>query len=159
LGRSHGGFGTKLHLVVDGGGVPLAAVVSAGQAHESRFATPLLDRVRVARPEPGRPRQRPAVVVGDRGYSYARVRAWLRRRGIRAIIPERRDQSAHRHGRPPAFDLAAYRRRNVVERCVGWLKECRLIATRFEKLAVHYAAQLTLAMIHRILRHNFADKA
>ena len=40
-----------------------------------------------------------------------------------------------------------YRRRNVVERCVGWLKEARAVATRFDKLAVHYLGVVKLAMV------------
>jgi transposase len=47
LGRSRGGWGTKLHVVTDGAGLPPAALLSAGQAHESRFAAPLLEGVRV----------------------------------------------------------------------------------------------------------------
>jgi transposase len=63
------------------------------------------------------------------------VRAYLRRRGIRAVIPTRQDQRANPH-----FDRQTYRRRNVMERCVGWLKENRRLATRYEKLAVNYLA-------------------
>ena len=59
-------------------------------------------------------------MAGDQGYSYARVRRYLRRRKIQAVIPTRTDQR-----RRPGFDKEAYRRRNVVERCVNWLKESR----------------------------------
>jgi len=52
----------------------------------------------------------------------------------------------------PGFDKEAYRRRNVVERCIGWLKECRRIMTRFEKLAVNFVAMFKLAMIRRYFR-------
>jgi transposase len=155
LGRSRGGFTTKLHLVTDGTGLPLAVALSAGQAHESRYATPLLDSVRVPRQAPGRPRRRPAALAGDKGYSYPAIRAWLRRFGVRAVIPERRDQverRAHRPGRKPTFDRAAYRRRHVIENCVGWLKEARGVATRFEKLAIHYLGLLKLGMIRMLLR-------
>ncbi len=159
LGRSRGGFTTKLHLVTDGTGLPLAVALSAGQAHESRYATPLLDAVDVPRHVPGRPRRRPAAVAGDKGYSYPAIRAWLRRFGVRAVIPERRDQvarRAHRPGRKPAFDRAAYRRRHVIENCVGWLKEARGVATRFEKLAIHYLGLLKLGMIRLLLRRVLA---
>jgi transposase len=50
------------------------------------------------------------------------------------------------------FDEGAYKRRAVVEQCVGWLKECRAVATRFDKLAVNYLATVKLAMIQRYLR-------
>ena len=147
LGRSRGGFGTKLHLVTDGNGLPLAARVTAGQAHESKHLEPALEAVRLRRRGRGRPRTRPKALAGDKGYSYPRIRRYLRRRGIRAVIPTRKDQ------RPdPRFDRETYRRRNVVERRVGWLKENRLLATRFEKLAVNFLAVAHLAIIRRYLR-------
>jgi transposase len=60
---------------------------------------------------------------------------------------------AHRPGDGRAkFDREAYRRRNVVERCVGWLKENRRLATRYEKLAVNFLALVKLAMIRLCLR-------
>lgn len=147
LGRSRGGFGTKLHLVVDGGGVPLAAVVSPGEAHESRFVEPVLRAVRLPTGRRGRPRVRPPRLAGDKGYSDPTVRRYLRGRGIGAVIPTRADQRAN-----PAFDRRAYRRRNIVERVVGWLKENRRLATRDEKLAVNFLAMVKLAMIQRCLR-------
>jgi len=88
--------------------------------------------------------------VGDKGYSYPRIRAWLRRRGIKAVIPRRKDQRPD--DRRVKFDRETYRRRAVVEQCVGWLKECRAVATRFDKLAVNYLATVKLAMIERYLR-------
>ena len=117
---------------------------------------PVLDAVRIAQPV-GRPRQRPARVAGDKGYSYPAIRAWLRAHHVRAVIPERRDQVAHRRGRPPAFDRGAYRRRNVIERAVGWLKEARRVATRFEKLAVHYLGVLKLGMIEKHLQLTLSN--
>ena len=83
----------------------------------------------------------------------------MRARHIRAVIPERRDQIEHGRGRPPAFDRDCYRRRNVIERCVGWLKESRAVATQYEKLAVHYLGILRLAMIRRHLRLALANRA
>lgn len=91
-------------------------------------------------------------MAGDKGYSFPRIRRWLRQRGIEAVIPQRKDQRAHQRGRPPKFDREAYRGRNVVERCVGWLKECRRMATRHEKLAVSYLAVVELSIIQRYLR-------
>lgn len=74
----------------------------------------------------------------------------LRRRGISHTIPEREDQRERRTGRPgrrPGFDREAYRRRNVVERCVGRLKQWRSVATRYEKLAVTYGAMVVIASL------------
>jgi transposase len=138
-----------VHLVCDGNGVPLAAEVTPGQAHESKQVEPVMNKVRIRRKR-GRPLCRPLRLAGDKGYSYPRVRRWLRRHGIKAVIPRRKDQRPD-DGRV-RFDREAYRRRNVVERCVGWLKECRAVATRFDKLAVNYLATVKLAMIQRYLR-------
>jgi transposase len=158
LGRSRGGFSSKIHLVCDGKGTPLAVTVTAGQRHESTAFEATIDGVLVRRRR-GRPRRRPRRLAGDKAYSCRRIRRWLRRRRIKAVIPERKDQVARRRGRPPAFDREAYRRRNVVERCVGWLKECRRLATRYEKLAVNFLAMVKLAMIKRYLKLLLPDRA
>lgn len=126
--------------MTDGRGVPLGALVTAGQSHESRSFEALMDTVRIKR------RRRPDAVAGDKGYSYPRIRAWLARRGIEAVIPTRSDQPRQR------LNKRKYRRRNVVERCIGWLKGCRRVATRYEKLATHFLAMVKLAMIQRCLR-------
>jgi transposase len=110
----------------------------------------VLEAVRLRRPGRGRPIRRPKRLAGDKGYSHGRIRAYLRRRGITAVIPRRKDQRPD--DKRVRFDREAYRRRNVVERCVGWLKENRRLATRFEKLAVNFLAMVKLAMIRRCLR-------
>jgi transposase len=67
----------------------------------------------------------------------------LRRRGVPHVIPERKDQRERRpRGRPPEFDRKAYRRRNVVERCVNRLKQWRGVATRYEMRVVNYRAMV-----------------
>ena len=157
LGRSRGGFSTKLHLLVcDGLGNPLAAILTPGQQHEGTVCTELLASVRVRTSAGGgRPRSRPKLVVADRGYDAGAFRRHLRRRGIRCVIPEKRvpaGKRRRRRGRPPAFCGATYRRRNVVERVVGWLKEHRRIATRFEKLASSFMAMVKLSFVRRYLR-------
>jgi len=107
----------------------------------------------------GRPRTRPDSLAGDKGYSYPRIRAWLRRHAIKAVIPQRSDQIEHHRGRPLSFDKELYRMRAAVEHCVGWLKECRRIGTRFDKLALNFLAMLKLAIIQRYLRIAFSDGA
>jgi transposase len=126
-------------------------VLTPGQRHDSTQLEALLDAIRAPRPgRRGRPRKRPARLIGDKGYSYERCRLLLRRRGIRHVIPEREDQRARRARRPgrrPAFDKEAYRRRNVVERCVNRLKQWRGIATRFEKRAANFRAMVVIAAL------------
>ena len=151
LGRSCGGFSTKVHVRAEGGGKPMAFVLSGGERHESLFVEALLAVGSVRREGRGRPRVRPACLVGDRGYSYPRVRRVLARRGIRAVIPRRSDQRPgdRRHR---SLDRAAYRERNRVERLVNRLKQFRRVATRYEKRAASYLAMLTLAALLLWLR-------
>lgn len=91
-------------------------------------------------------RRRPDAVAGDKGYSYPRIRAWLSRRAIEAVIPNRSNQPAVK------ISKKKYRGRNVIERCIGWLKWCRRVATRYEKLAESYLTMIKLAMIQRCNR-------
>jgi transposase len=76
-------------------------------------------------------------------------RAWEQ---IEPLLPREggKDQRERRTGRPgrrPGFDREAYRRRNVVERCVGRLKQWRSVATRYEKRAVNYRAMVVIASL------------
>jgi transposase len=93
------------------------------------------------------------VVLADKAYSSRAIRAHLRKRGIRTVIPVPADQRGHRlrrgsqGGRPPAFDLETYKQRNTVERCINRLKQWRGIATRYEKTATIYLAGLHIAGI------------
>ncbi|MDM8006811.1 MAG: IS5 family transposase [Phycisphaerae bacterium] len=144
LGCSRGGWGSKLHLVTDGQGVPLAAVLTAGQVHETQGLEPVMNAVRIGR------RRRPGRLAGDKGYSSRTIRTWLKRHRVHPVIPLREDQKPGQSD--PGFDRQAYRRRNVIERCVGWLKENRRLGTRFEKLAVNFLAMVKLAMIQRYFR-------
>src|SRR5207247_256275 len=98
---------------------------------------------------------RPRCVAGDMGYSTKRVRGWLKAHRIDAVIPYPRTQ----HPGPRPIDRQTYRRRNVVERCVGWLKEARRIGTRFEKLARQFLGMLKLGLIARYLRKAFSYSA
>lgn len=106
----------------------------------------------------GRPKSRPKRLAGDKGYSSERIRQYLHRQGIEAIIPHKDNETA-RHDPETTFDKATYRRRCIVEQVVGWLKECRRIATRYEKLAISFLAMIKLAMIKRLLKLVFSDRA
>ncbi|MFH8626024.1 IS5 family transposase [Streptomyces vietnamensis] len=153
LGRSRGGLTTKVHLAVDGRGLPVSIVLSAGNTADCTMLPAVLDAIRIPRIGPGRPRTRPDRVVADKAYSSRKIRLLLRRRNIKATIPERRDQVANRvrqgaqGGRPPVFDAEAYRGRNVVDRCFSRLKQFRAVATRFDKLAAHYRAGVVISSL------------
>ncbi|MGW8354309.1 IS5 family transposase [Streptomyces wedmorensis] len=152
LGRSRGGLTTKIHLAADGRCRPLAFVLTPGQAGDAPAFPEVMARLRVPRPI-GRPRTTPNVVLADKAYSSRAIRTRLRRRGIRAVIPQPSDQAANRKrrgrlgGRPPAFDHEAYKQRNTVERCINRLKQWRGLATRYDKTATIYLAGLHIAAI------------
>jgi transposase len=157
LGRSRGGYGSKIHILVDGNGTPLEVTVTAGQVHDSQQLEPVLTRVRV-RQKRGRPRSRPKRLAGDKAYSSGGIRQLLHDRGIEAIIPHRDDEAA-RHDPKVTFDKASYKRRSIVEQTIGWLKESRRLGTRFEKLAINFLAMVKLAMIKRTMKLLFSNRA
>jgi transposase len=150
--------------VCDGLGNPLAVLLTPGQQLEGTVYAELLASVRVRTSAGGgRPRSRPKLVVADRGYDAGAFRRHLRRRGIRCVIPQKRvpaGKRRRRRGRPPTFCTATYRQRNVVERMVGWLKEHRRIATRFERLASSFLAMVKLSIMRRYFRmlERFKDR-
>ena len=131
----------------------MALHVSAGQAGDAPVFEAVMAGIRVPRSGPGRPRTRPDAVLADRAYSSRAIREHLRRRGIRAVIPQPSDQVGHRlrrgraGGRPPGFDTEAYKQRNAVERCINRLKQWRGLAMRTDKLAIAYQAALHFAAI------------
>jgi transposase len=117
-------------------------VLTAGERNERAALPELMRRGGVKRKGPGRPKLRPRTLVGDRGYTGRPARAFLRRRGISAVIPQFKTETV-----PRRMDWALYRERNVVERLVGRLKEYRRIATRYDKLADTCLAFIHLAAI------------
>ena len=133
-------------------------MTSAGQRHDSLAFLPLMDRLSIARQGPGRPRTRPARVLGDKAYSSTAIRAHLRRRAIKATISEPADQARNRlrrgsqGGRPPAFDPASYKQRNVVERAFGRLRQHRAVATRYDKRDFVWRGTVDVASIRIWLR-------
>ena len=159
LGRSRGGLSTKLHLLADTRCRPLARGTTAGQRHDSIAFEPLMARLRIRRTGRGRPRTRPGRLLADKAYSNRPIRSYLRRRGVKATIPEKSDQQKARlakgcrGGRPPAFDPQAYKQRNTTERAINRLKAFRAVALRTDKREFVYNGTIDTASIRLWLRH------
>ncbi|MGX1675948.1 IS5 family transposase [Streptomyces sp. NPDC055400] len=153
LGRSRGGFTTKIHLAADGRCRPLTLVLTPGHYGDGPQLERVLALISVPRSGVGRPRSRPDRVLADKAYTSRKNRRYLRRRGIRHTIPERLDQQRHRQnrgsrgGRPTGFDSERYKKRNTVERAINRLKGFRAVATRYEKRAYIYLGTVTLAAL------------
>jgi len=154
---------TKLHTLVDGHGLPLVIEAGPGQGGDSPMLPVLLERLRVGRRGPGRPRTRPDALLADKAYSSRAHRALLRQRGVKAVIPERCDQQHHRlrrgsaGGRPVSYDTEQYKDRNVIERSYEKFKQWRALATRYDKLAVIFRGGAVLRSIVMWLRSPIGD--
>lgn len=153
LGRSRGGFSTKIHLLSDGLGHPLGFRLSPGQAHESKYLDTLLQDVdaNLTNGE-GEPIAWPIALGGDKGYRADRIDQFVMDLGIKPVIPSKENEDPDTRG--IEFDREAYRNRNIVERLIGWLKESRRIFSRFEKSAKNYAGMIKVAFIRQYLRYD-----
>ena len=151
VGKTKRGKGTKWMVVVDGAGVPLGKHLDSASPAEVKLAEKTLAAIRVPhRSRPGRPRQKPARVIGDKAYDSDPLRQRLRRRGIQLIAP-------HRSGRvrPPTQDgraLRRYRHRWIVERTIAWLGNFRRLVVRWERSATVYQAFFHIACLMIVLR-------
>lgn len=96
LGRSRGGFTSEIHLSADGHCRPLSLIVTPGQQADCTQFVPVLEKIRVPRLGPGRPRKKPDSVAADRARSNGPCRRHLRQRGIWRTIPEKVDSQVAR---------------------------------------------------------------
>ena len=120
----------------------MTIVLTPGERHEATAFEALMEQGAVKRPGRGRPRRHPKRLVGDKGYSSRKIRAYLRRRGIRITIPHKANEC-----RTGPFDRAIYRQRNRIERLINRFKQFRRLATRYEKRAENYRCMWVIAAI------------
>ena len=127
--------GSKHHLLVDAGGLPLAFSITGGNRNDITQLIPLLDAVPAVAGLRGRPRRRPNCVIADRGYDHDNYRRLVWERGIKPVIARR--QTDHGSG------LGRYRW--VVERTFAWLHNFKRLLVRYERRAEMHQALLGLA--------------
>lgn len=151
LGRSRGGFSTKIHLICDVTGCPIHFELSAGQAHENTTLVDLLNNIddEMTTGE-GDPVAWPMAIAGDKGYRANWIDEMLIEMGVTPVIPSKENED--RDARSVDFDNDQYRQRNIVERLIGWLKECRCVFARFEKTAINFSGIIKMAFIQRYLK-------
>ena len=141
LGRSRGGFSSKVHVVTDALGNPLAFRVTAGQRHDITQAEPLLKTLS--------PTQRAEVeaVLADKGYDSNAFIDAIVALEAQAVIPSRKGRKE-----PRDYDVELYKERNLVERFFNRIKHYRRVATRYEKSVQNYVSFLHVASIMVWLR-------
>lgn len=139
LGRSRGGFSTKIHAGTVDENTSVAFVVTAGQRHDSPGFDILIEEV----PEDNALEDG----IGDKGYDSNHIREELEKRGINPVIPPRKNRNEEIE-----YDEEKYRLRNQVERFFGKLKEFRRIATRYEKLSRTFLAMIHLVSVFIVTR-------
>jgi transposase len=157
IGRSRGGLTTKIHLAADQRCRPVARLTTAGQHGDCPQFIPLMTAIIIRRRGVGRPRRRPGRALADKAYSSAGNRAYLRRRGIKAVIPVKEDQKKHRRNRG---EPAAGRRPSTPGgtpgatpwNCFSKLKQFRAVATRYDKRELIYQGTIDVASIRIWLR-------
>jgi transposase len=140
-------------VLCDSEGNPLHIHLTPGQAHEASSFEEILRGVDEQLVDAaGRPIDWPDKLAGDKAYRAQRIDDELLQFGIQPVIPSKSNQDPS--ARPIDFDPADYRRRNIVERLIGWLKESRRVFARFEKTASNYAGMVTVACIRQYLRRS-----
>ncbi|MGH3750153.1 MAG: IS5 family transposase [Micromonosporaceae bacterium] len=127
--------GSKIHVLSDAAGLPLAVAVTAANTHDSIALEPLVQAVPAIRSRRGPRRRRPAKLHADKGYDFPHLRTMLRRRGITPRIARRGIETSQRLGR----------HRWKIERTIAWLFGYRRLGIRYERSAKRFAAFLTLA--------------
>ena len=130
-----GRAGSKQHLLVDGGGIPLAWTLTGGNRNDVTQLLALLDRVPPVRGRVGRPRRRPDSVIADRGYDHDKYRRLVWQRGVKPVIARRRTEHGSGLGRD----------RWVVERTFAWLHNRRRLLIRTDRHHETQEAFLDLA--------------
>lgn len=130
IGKSCGGNNTKIHVVVELFGLPIAFVITGGQVHDSQVAPQLIALAPTS-----------DYMTADRGYHAESIRDQVRHRGSMLVIPRRKNSLIGNSD----IDWGLYRCRHLVENVFARLKRFRAIAARYHKLKRNFKSMLALA--------------
>ena len=125
LGRSCGGFSSKIHAKVDALGNLLKFIVSPGQHSDFAYAQALLDGTENS------------IVLGDKGYDSDQIRQQIKKQNCLAVIPGKNSRKI-----PIKYDKHLYKERNVVECFFSKIKHFRRVFSRFEKSVLNYKSAI-----------------
>ena len=134
MGRSVGGFSTKVHILVDAPGNPVEFILTGGQEADVTQAEPLMRG------------HEAGAFIADKAFDSAAVVAAAQRQGAEAVIPSKTNRKV-----PRAYDEHLYKERKKVEWFISLLKQYRRVATRYEKTARNHLAFWQLASIMVLL--------
>ncbi len=130
IGMSRGGKTSKIHMVVDGCGLPVFFTVTGGNIHDSSVAEHLLD----SSPDF-------EVIIADKGYDKELLREKIRAKGSEPMIPRKINSKMGNDD----MDWHLYKHRHLVENQFAKLKQYRAIATRFDKLKRNFESSVAIA--------------
>jgi transposase len=134
LGRSRGGFSTKIHVACDGLGKPVHILLTPGQDHDVTQGPALIANSEAKK------------IIADKAYDSDAFINDIESRGAEPVIPPRSHRTKDRH-----YDKDEYKKRNVVERYINVIKQCRRMATRYEKTARNFLGMVLVASIFVLL--------
>ena len=135
MGRSRGGFGTKLHIAVDGLGNPVEFILTGGQEADINQGVALIGG------------HDPKAVIADKSYDGDDFVAAIEAGGAMAVIPPKKNRIFKRE-----YDKDIYKERNLAERFINRIKQFRRVATRYDKTARNFLGFVHLAAIMVLLR-------
>lgn len=128
LGRSRGGFSTKIHIACDGDGKPVTIILTPGQDHDVTQGPTLIEGSEAKK------------VIADKAYDSDSLIEKIEEQNAEPVIPSRSNRTTER-----PYNKKDYKKRNVVERLINVLKQCRRVATRYEKTARNFLAFVMVA--------------
>ena len=134
MGRSRGGFSTKIHLSVSGLGLPVEIRLTPGQKADVTQAEPLLEGYS------------PAAVIADKAYDSDALVKTVETKGAEAVIPSKVNRK-----QPRVLDNHLYKGRNLIERFINRIKQHRRVATRYDKTARNFLAFIQVASVMVLL--------